>query len=64
VRSRRPLRRLSSYEQWLTTPKNLSGRAFAEASGLVRLRSPDGTICAWRERNEIEALLEAGWILV
>jgi hypothetical protein len=56
-------RRLSPYEQWLETPKNLSGRAFAEARGLVRVRNPEGTVCGWRERAEIDALLEAGWLL-
>jgi DNA-binding GntR family transcriptional regulator len=56
-------RRLSTYEQWLRTPKNLSGRALAEANGLVRLRSPDGRVYSWREREEVEALLEAGWRL-
>ena len=56
-------RRLSPYEQWLETPKNLSRRAFAEARGLVRVRNPEGTLCGWRERAEIDALLEAGWLL-
>lgn len=49
--------------EWLDTPKNLSGRAFAEASGLVRLHNPDDSVCAWRERAEVDALLEAGWTL-
>ena len=56
-------RSLSPYEQWLETPKNLSGRALAEARGLVRVRNPEGTVCAWRARAEIDALLEAGWLL-
>ncbi len=56
-------RRLSPYEQWLETPKNLSRRAFAEARGLVRVRNPEGTVCGWRERAEIDALLESGWLL-
>ena len=56
-------RRLTPYEQWLETPKNLSGRALAEARGLVRVRNPEGTVCGWRARAEIDALLEAGWLL-
>jgi AraC-like DNA-binding protein len=56
-------RRSGTYEEWLRTPKTLSARAWAEANGLVRLRSPDGTICAWRERGEVDALLDAGWVL-
>jgi hypothetical protein len=56
-------RRVSRYGAWLATPKNLSGRALAEANGLVRLRSPDGSRCSWREREEVEALFDAGWRL-
>ena len=41
----------------------LTGRAFAEARGLVRLRSPDGSRCKWHERAEVEALIDAGWRL-
>ena len=48
---------------WLDTPKNLCGRAAAEAGGLVRVRNADGTVCAWRERAELDALLEDGWPL-
>jgi hypothetical protein len=51
------------YHVWLDTPKNLSGRALAEAQGRVRVRNPEGTIHTWRERSEIDALLEAGWQL-
>jgi hypothetical protein len=51
------------YREWLDTLKNLSGRALAEARGLVRVRNPEGTVCTWRERSEIDALLEAGWLL-
>jgi hypothetical protein len=54
---------VSRYGAWLATPKNLSGRALAEANGLVRLRSPDGSRCSWREREEVEALFDAGWRL-
>ncbi len=56
-------RRLSAYAQWLETPKNLSGRALAEARGLVRVRNPEGTVCRWRERADVDAMLEAGWLL-
>lgn len=51
------------YHVWLDTPKNLSGRALAEAQGRVRVRNPEGTIHRWRERPEIDALLQAGWQL-
>jgi len=49
--------------EWLDTRKNLSGSAFAEARGLVRVRNPEGTVFTWRDRSEIDALLEAGWLL-
>jgi hypothetical protein len=53
----------STSQEWLDTPKNLPGRAAAEARGLVRVRNPDGTVCTWRERAELDALLEDGWLL-
>jgi hypothetical protein len=56
-------RRSGTYADWLETPKSLSGRPLAEACGLVRVRNPDGTVYSWREREEIEALLDAGWVL-
>ena len=56
-------RRLSTYAEWLRTPKSLSGRALAEANGLVRVRAPDGSACMWREREDVEALFDAGWRL-
>lgn len=49
--------------EWLDRPKNLSGRALAEASGLVRVRLPDGSIRKAAEREDVEALLDAGWVL-
>jgi hypothetical protein len=51
------------FEEWLAAPKNLSGRAAAEARGLVRVSSPDRTRRLWRERSEVEALLREGWAL-
>jgi hypothetical protein len=51
------------FEEWLETPKNLSGRAAAEARGLVRVSSPDGRRRVWRERSEVEALFREGWAL-
>jgi hypothetical protein len=54
-------RRQRPYEAWLETPKNLSGRALAEASGLVRLRNPEGTVTRWVEAADAPALLEEGW---
>jgi hypothetical protein len=49
--------------EWLDRTKNLSGRAFADARGLVRVRNPEGTLTSWRERAEVEAFFEAGWTL-
>jgi len=45
------------------SPKEPVRPAFAEARGFIRVRNPEGTVCAWRERSEIDALLEAGWLL-
>jgi hypothetical protein len=44
-------------------PKEPVRPAFAEARGFIRVRNPEGTLCAWHERSEIDALLEAGWLL-
>lgn len=49
--------------EWLDRPKNLSGRALSEANGLVRVRLPDGSIRKAAEREDVEALLDAGWLL-
>jgi hypothetical protein len=51
------------YLAWLDSPKNLSGRGLADARGLVRVRNPDGTIRAWVERSDIDAVLDQGWTL-
>ena len=51
------------YLDWLDRRKNLSGRALSQANGLVRVSSPDGARCVWRERSELDALLVAGWRL-
>jgi predicted ArsR family transcriptional regulator len=50
------------YLEWLDTRKNLSGRALAEANGLVYVRNAEGTIRTWCERSEVDALLDAGWL--
>jgi hypothetical protein len=42
---------------------DLSAHALSEASGLVPIRRPDGSIRKWVERAEVEALLDAGWLL-
>ncbi len=57
----RPVR--DPYSEWLERPKNLSGRALSEASGFVRVRLPDGSIRKAAEREDVEALLDAGWLL-
>ena len=49
--------------EWLARRKNLSGHALSEASGLVRVRLPDGSIRKWVERETVEAVLDAGWLL-
>ncbi len=54
-------RETDPYLAWLDAPKNLSGRALAEAKGLVRLSNPEGTVARWVEAAEAPALLEAGW---
>jgi DNA-binding transcriptional regulator YhcF (GntR family) len=51
------------YFEWLDRPKNLSGRALSEAMGFIRVRSPDGSIRKGVEREEVEALLDVGWLL-
>jgi hypothetical protein len=51
------------YLEWLERRKNLSGRALSEASGFVRVRLPDGSIRKAVEREDVEALLDAGWLL-
>jgi hypothetical protein len=43
------------------TPAVLSGRAWAEAQGLVRLRNPEGTLTVWREKAKADILINAGW---
>jgi hypothetical protein len=55
--------RRDAHEAWLDIPKNLSGRALAEATGLVRLRNPDGSISAWVERPDVDARLDEGWTM-
>jgi hypothetical protein len=51
------------YLRWLDRPKNLSGRALFEASGLVRVRRPDYSVRKAVERGQVEDLLDLGWIL-
>lgn len=48
------------YFDWLD--RCLSGRALSQASALVRVRLPDGSIQKAVEREEVEALLDEGWI--
>jgi hypothetical protein len=56
-------RAASPHFEWLERPKNLSGRALSESAGFVRVRTPDGAIRKGVEREEVEALLDAGWLL-
>jgi hypothetical protein len=56
-------RGLDPYRAWLETPKNLSSRALADASGLVRVCDRDGTIHAWAERSDVDDMLDQGWTL-
>jgi hypothetical protein len=55
--------RTNPYYEWLDSPKNLSGRALSEALGFVRVRNAAGNIRKGVERSEVEALLDAGWLL-
>ena len=49
--------------EWLARRKNLSGHAFSEAKGLVRVRLPDRSNVKWVERADVAALLDVGWLL-
>lgn len=51
------------YSEWLDRRKNLSGRALADARGLVRVRNSDDTRRVWVERADVDALLDDGWLL-
>ena len=51
------------YYDWLDTRRNLGGRAYTEATGLVRIRTPDGKNRLWVERADVEQRIEEGWIL-
>jgi hypothetical protein len=41
----------------------MTWREAAAASGLTRIRNADGTVHTWAEREDVEALLDAGWVL-
>ena len=59
----RPQPQADAYSEWLDTAKNLSGRALAEARGLIRIRSVDGRSSRWVERAQVGSWLDAGWLL-
>jgi predicted RNase H-like nuclease (RuvC/YqgF family) len=59
--TRPPGGRVTGELDWLDTRKNLSGHALAETNGLIRLQNPEGTVCKWFERDEVDALVDAGW---
>jgi hypothetical protein len=61
--SRKRKRVADPYLDWLDKRKNLSRRALSEASGLVRLRLPDGSGRRYVERPDVEARLDEGWLL-
>jgi hypothetical protein len=56
--------RMPDYYNWLDKRKNLAGRAFAEARGLVWIQTPDGKNRRWVERADLDGMFEDGWILV
>jgi hypothetical protein len=58
VRSVRPR---DPFYGWLDRPKNLSGRALAEANGFVRLAR--GAERRWVERSDVDVYFDAGWML-
>ena len=62
-RARARRQELDAYFEWYDTPKNLSGRAGAEETGLVRVRNSNDTRRVWVERSEVEALFDDGWLL-
>ena len=51
------------YLDWLDRPKNLSGRARANASGLVRVRNAGGSERQWVELSDVQGLFQRGWTL-
>jgi hypothetical protein len=56
-----PARGVDPKLEWLSSPKNLSGPARAEASGLVRMCNPEGTIKRWTELADVERWEAEGW---
>jgi hypothetical protein len=44
-----------------TKPASAIPEAGSEPDGLIRLRSPDGTIHAWHDQNKLDVLLAQGW---
>jgi predicted DNA-binding transcriptional regulator YafY len=65
-RRRPPSRRMGTadpYLEWLDRPKNLTWREAAAARGLTRMRNADSTVHKWVEREDVEARIDAGWVL-
>ena len=53
----------TDFLEWLDRPKNLSARA-AFAHGLIRVLSPDGRTRRSVEREDADALIQDGWVLL
>src|SRR3990170_7939455 len=65
ARLEQPLRLCRLPLRWLSgsIPERTCPAAHVLKRGLVRVRNPEGTIRKWCECSELEALLEAGWLL-
>ena len=59
--AQQPARTRDPRRDWLERPTNLSGRA--NASGLVRVGNPDGSVRQSVERSQLDGLLAQGWTL-
>jgi hypothetical protein len=55
--------RTSSTLRWLDMRKNLSGHAWTDGQGFVRVRNPKGTIRGCVERSDLNDLFDEGWVL-
>jgi HTH domain len=62
-RSRRTHREDPYYLEWLDRPKGMTWREASRARGDVRMKNADSTIKKWVEREQVDALLDQGWLL-
>jgi hypothetical protein len=62
-RSRRIHREDPYYLEWLDRPKGITWREAVRVRGDVRMKNADATITKWVEPDDVEALIDAGWVL-